>query len=235
MLKRVEGIIPRPAPLTHPLAQQDADAWKQRGVEVYSSWWYDQYKGERAALVKAGLVDPTMFPGDPGNGKVGQSYRDGQTRVNIRRCGTSENFEVRYSLSTEERKRREAIHDAEFQRGIQHINAEEEARRSQRDIEHLPASADAFRDSLLRMASVWLEVTESRAQDGDGGYRLSPASAQEVSEAIQEVFGAMTRAQVVFNKRARDEQIAGYRAKIAAADPEFQSVIAGICADALQR
>lgn len=45
-------------------------------VEVEDHHWGQQFTGTREALVEHGLVDPTQFPGDPGNNKVSLTYQE---------------------------------------------------------------------------------------------------------------------------------------------------------------
>lgn len=123
-----------------PKASDSADVRKLRGdLRAHSYSWGDEYRGDRAQLIRAGLAEDGLFPGDNGRGKVQVSYNSTTCppRMTIHRYGRLK-FTVSVYATQTERARRDALED--FAR------AQEEEKKN---IGWLPDSKADFRECML--------------------------------------------------------------------------------------
>jgi hypothetical protein len=180
------------------------------GVIVSEHCYGRTFVGTREALVAAGVVDDSKFPGDPGNPKSTVRYQDGDREVTVRKRYRSAKFEVLRRTTAEEE------------------DACRAATAAARELEKLPGSEHAFRAEAKARAETFAVALHQLVSKGSGGYRFDSASVRELISASVNLVNVIAESHVVLDRPAREREIAAIKARASSADPTFRRFLRAV-------
>ena len=192
------------------------------GVTVREYPWGINYRGDKEALLAAGVLREEWMPRVPPGKKktVGRTTLPDGREVHVsrvhsaRKAGRELPLDVRHRFTDEETAQRQPRFDAARKAELAHDAAELE-------IAKWPTSKDDFARRLENAGCAMLQFVHDFARDGVGGYRVAPAPMVEINEALLDLVRAMRDAQIDFDPAARAKAEALLRSKAASHDAGF--------------
>jgi hypothetical protein len=192
------------------------------GVKVSEQSWGIIYQGDKEALLAAGVLREEWMPRVPPGKKktVGRTMLPDGREVHVsyihraRKAGRELPLDVRHSFTDEETAQRQPRFDAARMAERAHAEAE-------REIAKWPASKEVFAGWLERNGCWFLQTIYDFAKDGLGGYRVTPASMLEITDAHLALVQAMRDAEIAYYPAERAKAEALLRSKAASHDPAF--------------
>lgn len=181
-----------------------------REITVEEISWGNIYTGPREALVAAGLVDPSKFPGDPGNNKTSLRY------------STPEGLERRVRLAKGGCYVVWAIDPPEVRCAKMEAARLEDARKAAiAKVAAMPKNTQEFRERLRYSAQQFMFAFTGIANTGFGGYRVDPEAMYEIRVAALKLMEMLDEVAIVFSPEARDNERALILEHTLGEDPGF--------------
>lgn len=169
------------------------------GVRQEKEWWYDRYFGTADALIRAGIVEERMLPGQPDrnkvcvtlNGKRGQQA-GGPGYIQIRRTGKNR-FVVTKGLDQAERERRKAEQEAKEEAG--RAAQDEKARRDALPLYDAPQEAAQSWARFFWSLFGWVQFTEQTRDGKQLGF--SDKTLKQITAAARDLYWLIHNAPVI--------------------------------------
>jgi hypothetical protein len=191
----------------------------EHGVSREDLWWGRIWKGTKEGLLAGGIVKEDWLADGSERDKRGRVVHSkkiehaGRT-FDVRRK-SRRRYEVWESYSEAERIEREKRRELE-----------KELHQVTELLASLPTSHQQFRSRrrayVAKFMALPLQIVSSTQF---AGYRYSPQALAEIAEARDELLRCLLQGETLFSAKARAEEIAGLKAKAAAADPGLQAFL----------
>jgi hypothetical protein len=191
-------------------------------VEVREQSWGIAYRGDKEALLAAGVLREEWMPRVPPGKKktVGRTTLPDGREVHVsrvhsaRKAGRELPLDVWHKFTDEEVAQRQPRFDAARK-------AEEVHERAEREIAAWPTSKADFARRIERNCCSILRTVHDFVKAGMGGYRVADESMEEITDAFAELVEAMRTAEITFDPAERQRAEAKLRGKAASHDPAF--------------
>lgn len=174
----------------------------------------DSYAGTATALIRAGIVEQHMFPGQPNRGKAfvviegpdGEKWEAGYIEITRKDARV---FEVRAGISSEEsERRRQAQHRLlQVEQAAKKLAAAQQ--REVLELSELPRSHQHYRESCVKILRAHLNIVRDTAVAPNkfSGFHFDSEALRAFDEAASALIKTLYRGGTVFRPAVQERRI----------------------------
>ncbi|MDB5772185.1 MAG: hypothetical protein JWM42_2559 [Burkholderia sp.] len=197
----------------------------------------DSYAGTATALIRAGIIEEHMLPGQPGRGKNialiegpdGKRWAVGYIEISRK---SARLYDVKTGIPGAECVRRELAQQSLLQADQSAKQVEAAQQRESMELSELPRSHDQYREACVKTLRAHLNIVRDTALAANrfSGYQFDTAALREFDKAAIELLKTLYRGGTVYDPALQERRIVEIKSQSSRLNMPLQNFLQSLSA-----